>query len=136
MRSNDPIETVHDWTDARRRPGRSPLAWLPWLGMNLIAFVADAAGGTSTYPRPQTAAPPCNEPITAVACCNLACPNTECPYPAGDKSKFTCPDGYTKTLWTCCCGTRQIACGECAGGNSCANYPWACSILYNTGLSC
>lgn len=131
--------TERDGADHIHGPGRSPSAWLPWLGMNLLSYFADAgsgggygghAGGYKSEPGK-----PCNEPIGPVKCCFLACPNTECHY-EGDKSKYTCPEGFQRQWWFCCEGTQQIGCGECATGDSCGAGPWACSIWWETGATC
>ena len=118
------------------RAGRSPFGWFPWLGMNLLSFFADAGSGSgSGYKNEPAPGTPCNQPITPVKCCFLACPNTECQY-EGNKSNYSCPGGFQKQYWFCCEGTTQIGCGECATGSSCGAGPWACSIWWVTGTSC
>lgn len=113
---------------------RSPLAWFPSMAMNLLAFFADAG---SAYSPPDPASecqgnPDCR--FKSERCCSLACQNIECPYTGGDKSTFTCPPNYHRTMWTCFDGTRQIACGECScNSTTCYIGPFACSIWYYTG---
>lgn len=124
-------DNTHGSND-RLQPARSRLAWFPSLAMNLVSFFADAGAGGSAQPYSDIA-PPCGGSPTAIQCCHLACPDKECSYTHGDKSDFTCPEGYHKTLWTCFEGTKQIACGECATGATCWSGPWACSIWYYTG---
>jgi hypothetical protein len=64
-------------------------------------------------------------------CCGLARPDNECIYYFGDKSTFTCPDGFYKHWWYCVEGTRTFACGECNSDlNSCFGGPYACSIAW------
>jgi len=115
------------------RPGRSPFGWLPRLGMNLLSFFADTGiGGGSAYASDTGPGVPCIGPITQVKCCFLACPSTEFEY-EGNKSNYSCPDGFQKQYWFCCEGTTQIGCGECASGNDCGAGPWNCSIWWDTG---
>ena len=69
-------------------------------------------------------------------CCSLARKDNECNW-VGSKANFTCPEGYHKTLWYCCEGSQQIACGECgANADSCWYGPWECSIFWSTGAAC
>jgi len=69
-------------------------------------------------------------------CCYLARKDNECNW-VGSKSNYTCPDGYYKTMWTCCEGTQLVSCGECSENEtSCWNGPWECSIWWYTGASC
>jgi hypothetical protein len=64
-------------------------------------------------------------------CCGLARLDNECIYSLGDKSTFTCPEGYYKHWWYCLEGTRTFACGECnEGRNDCFEPDWACSIFW------
>ena len=69
-------------------------------------------------------------------CCYLARKDNECNW-VFSKSNYTCPEGYHKTMWVCCEGTQQIACGECSESEtSCWYGPWECSIWWYTGESC
>jgi hypothetical protein len=71
-----------------------------------------------------SAATPCNGNYL---CCDLAHPNG--PYCGGHigTSSFSCPSGYSKRFWTCCCQECCVDCYECAKGSSCFDGPWACS---------
>jgi hypothetical protein len=67
-------------------------------------------------------------------CCDLAHPNG--PYCGGHigTSNFSCPSGYHKTYWTCCCEECCVDCYECSkGSGSCYDGPWSCS---NAVASC
>jgi hypothetical protein len=126
------------WPEAAGQAEPRRLRWISSLGIKLVSFFAQAAGGASSSSRPgssaasyaDAAAQPCNTTgtCTPVRCCCLACADKECPY-VGKKSDFTCPGG-TKTFWTCTEGSKLIGCGECAGGSSCFDKPWYCSISY------
>jgi hypothetical protein len=74
---------------------------------------------------------------TSEACCNLEFPNgPECSY-SGDKSNYSCPDGYNRQWWFCCEGTRQAGCGECTTSTStCWSGTFNCSIWWYTGQTC
>lgn len=70
-------------------------------------------------------------------CCNLYFPNgPECNY-SGNKSSYTCPQGYTRQWWPCCEGTRMAGCGECTTSTTtCWQGTFNCSIWWWTGESC
>jgi hypothetical protein len=116
----DPLDGSSPWS--------APLRWLSRWGMNLVMYFADAGGGGLA----QECLNPCNQPITQVRCCHLACPHTECPYD-GDKWNFKCPEPYQRTMWTCLDGSTMVGCGECACGSSCGSRPWYCSIAFDLG---
>jgi hypothetical protein len=64
-------------------------------------------------------------------CCGLARLDNECIYYFGDKSNFTCPEGYYRQWWYCLEGTRRFACGECTTyALSCYGGNYACSIFW------
>jgi hypothetical protein len=119
----------------RPHQDHSPFGWLARLGLGLVSFFASpsdaearrvtAHPGIGLPPKPA----PCNEPITPVRCCHLACAHKECSY-TGSKGNFHCPTGYIKTYWTCSEGSHLIGCGECASGNNCGAGPWYCSIWW------
>ena len=56
-------------------------------------------------------------------CCDLV-RNTPC---GGhwNTSSFSCPSGYTKRYWSCCCGYFIYHCYECTKGSSCYYGPYA-----------
>lgn len=65
----------------------------------------------------------CSDPCTGnYACCHLALPNKKC---AGSGQTFSCPSGYTKWAWSCCCWGSSWGCGECQKGST-----YACSYGY------
>jgi hypothetical protein len=69
-------------------------------------------------------------------CCSLARLDNECKY-YGDKSRFSCPDGYYRQWWHCCEGTRLIGCGECTTSTeACWRGSFACSIWWWTTQRC
>lgn len=120
----DAVEPV-----AGRDTRRSPFAWIPRLGMNVLLFFADS--GISSY-----GGGPCGPgytgggPVGDEKCCGLAT-NKECCHPdSGDKALFKCPSGYNKTWWFCTEGTQAYGCGECAQGDNCFAGPWECSIIW------
>ncbi|GGQ60212.1 hypothetical protein [Couchioplanes azureus] len=61
-------------------------------------------------------------------CCSLASCE-QCQY-AVSRDRYTCPDGYRRTVWTCVSGSRTYGCGECSTGETCNDGPFACSIWY------
>lgn len=127
----------HDWNLGEGSPRRSH-PFVSRLGIGLLSFFSNLtdAGGGGSYSDPYSQ-PPKDEdiPIPDDKCCNLARPDRECKF-TGDKSNFTCPEGFQKTFWPCCEGTRIIGCGECASGPSCFDAPWDCSIWWWTDSPC
>jgi len=95
------------------------------LGIGLLAYFADGGGGGGSG----AVAPLAADPQIGQGCCGLAT-HTECAY-TGSKSNFTCPSGSTKTYWICGSGSTAKGCGECAGGPSCFQSPWTCSIWWD-----
>ena len=127
-----------------RNPQRSsPLGWLSRMGINLLSFFSDVndsaytgssgGGEANTYVADEPSGG--GGVIVDDKCCFLARPDNECRY-QGDKSNYTCPDGFQKTWWFCCEGTQQIGCGECSSGPTCWQGPWECSIFWYTGQTC
>jgi hypothetical protein len=127
-----------DVVEGGARKRRSPVAWLSSLGIGLLSFFSgltdDAAGAPSGKAQAESSLDE-DVPIPDDKCCNLARLDRECKY-TGDKSNFTCPDGFYKTFWPCCEGTQLIGCGECASGPSCLDPPWDCSIWWWMDGSC
>lgn len=124
------LDATIGWPDAADDRPRL-LQWISAFGMHLVSYFAQAADSPYTSGgRDATAVQPCNTDghCTRVRCCCLACADTQCPY-EGSPADFTCPGGV-KTFWTCREGTSVIGCGECAGGDSCFDKPWYCSIAY------
>lgn len=119
------------------REKHSPLDWLSRAGIGLLAFFANSTEGAAGGSPGADQAPHAMQdvPIPDDKCCNLARPDRECQY-TGDKSNYTCPEGFQKTFWPCCEGTRLIGCGECSSGPSCFDDPWDCSIWWWMDISC
>lgn len=112
---------------------RGPLGWFPRLGMQLLAFAADA-GSAGGY-APQTATCPPGYTgggrIPNQFCCGVARLDNECCYPTGgQKFDYICPPGFKKTMWFCLTGGIVYGCGECSQGNNCYSGPWECSIIF------
>jgi hypothetical protein len=130
---------VYGWNVGEAGRHHSPIDWLSRAGIGLLSLFAkltgDASGGSSAdrqaRPRPYGETDPVEIPL----CCNLAHPDKECPY-SGDKSNYTCKDGFQKTWWFCCEGGLLVGCGECSSGPTCWQGPWDCSIWWWTGDMC
>ncbi|ACU74553.1 hypothetical protein Caci_5695 [Catenulispora acidiphila DSM 44928] len=99
-------------------PRRGALRWLTGGGIALVGAVSGLFA---------TAAPASASPL----CCQLAYPNG--PFCNYFECWFSCPSGYTKMVWTCASGSREIVCGECQqGGNTCWNgSKYVCSIYWD-----
>jgi hypothetical protein len=92
--------------------------WIRWL----IDWIRSHSGGGGT--------------IEDDKCCGLARRDNECNY-FGDKSNFSCPEGFNRQWWHCCEGTTIIGCGECTRyATSCWNGPYTCSIWWWTTQKC
>lgn len=145
--TTSPMEApIYGWdvNKGSGRESRPPGIWLSRLGIGLLSLFAklteEGAGGSpavrysqySERPRPYGEEPEVNDD----KCCHLALPDKECPY-SGDKSNYTCPDGYYRQWWFCCEGTQQVGCGECTTDEStCWSGDFYCSIWWWTGQSC
>jgi hypothetical protein len=129
------------------------------LGTSLISFFAltkessggggggtggGSGGGTGGHgPGGATSASPTSvgsEPVVP-RCCGLANPGTVCPHPQGRAEEFTCPEGFYRSWWTCCEGSKLAFCGECGGLDregkpSCYDGPFPCSIGWITNERC
>ncbi len=70
----------------------------------------------------------------SAGCCALAT-STPCGGHWNNDGNFSCPSGYTKHYWPCCCGYFIYHCWECAKGSNCDAGPWACSNYWNYYLA-
>lgn len=114
--------------------------WLARLGLKMVAAGAGgdrpAAGRAGAFPEGAFGWKGGGPMEGGMACCQLALPDRECQY-VGDKSNYTCPEGWHRQYWTCCDGTRIAGCGECTRSTStCWVGPFECSIWWWTGQSC
>ena len=73
------------------------------------------------------------EPAAAsggMACCDLYYSDKECDY-SGDKSNYSCPEGWYRQWWFCTEGSRTAGCGECTRSETtCWSGPFECSIWW------
>jgi len=113
-------------------PRRPLFGWFPRLGLNLLAFAADAGAGG--YRAENTACGPGwsgGGTISDQKCCGLARRDKECCYPDNrSKALYRCAPGFQKTWWFCMVGREAYGCGECSSGNTCYIGPWDCSIMW------
>ena len=95
--------------------------WIQRLIRRILEWIRANSGGGGTIPDDK--------------CCYLARKDKECNW-IGNKSLYSCPQGYNRQWWYCCEGSQQIGCGECTPQNTCWSGPWECSIWWYTGQSC
>ncbi|SRR6266496_6704 len=65
-----------------------------------------------------------------VGCCHLAT-SRPCGGSWNNNGNFSCPSGYTKHYWSCCCGYFIYHCWECNTGSNCFTGSFACSNYWN-----
>ncbi|WP_331771900.1 hypothetical protein OG948_50930 (plasmid) [Embleya sp. NBC_00888] len=95
------------------------------IGVKALAGASAFIAGLATLINATPAAADCQ----GSPCCSLAsC--TMCNYRVAH-DRFYCPTGYNRTVWSCVSGSSMFWCGECSGGTSCWNGPFACSIWFN-----
>jgi hypothetical protein len=110
----EPIET-DDITEGRGSGRRSAL----------LASASAVIAGLATLLDAKPAAADC----LGSPCCELAsC--TWCNYQVSP-DRYTCPEGYTRVMWTCRSGSVTWGCGECGTDpTSCWRGRFACSVYF------
>lgn len=109
----DAMQATHPATPGAPRLGRRSVFKVG------TAFIAALA----TLSIPQKASADCQ----GSPCCHLAKCNRCSVLLCGG---WSCPPGYVEVCWNCASGGSWYVCGECAGGPTCFDGPWACSIWF------